>query len=247
MTEHNRPDLFLYHHLASSASRKVRFCLAEKGLAYGERQIDFVALEQIEDWYLEIHPEGVVPALMIDGRVFIDSNLINEYLDARYSKPPLRPDSAEERYELQHWSRYIDTMIRPAQVKFNIMQAVVPFASKWSDEELARVVDTVPTEERKDAWWRAARKPYSDVELADAMALILEMADDIERRLESGDWLFGGRFGLGEINTTPYIKRLSELQPGAVTAAARPRLADWWQRITRRPAYAQARIGIFDA
>ena len=43
MTENTRQDLFLYHHLASSASRKVRFCLAEKGLSYGERQIDFVA------------------------------------------------------------------------------------------------------------------------------------------------------------------------------------------------------------
>lgn len=247
MTENTRQDLFLYHHLASSASRKVRFCLAEKGLSYGERQIDFVALEQIEDWYLEIHPEGVVPALLIDGRVFTDSNLINEYLDARFPKPPLRPDSAEARYDLQHWSRYIDTVIRPAQVKFNIMQAVVPVASKWSDEKLARVVDTIPTEERKEAWWRAARKPYSDAELADAMALILDMADDIERRLESSDWLFGGRFGLGEINTTPYIKRLSELEPAAVASDARPCLADWWQRITSRPAYEQARIGIYEA
>ncbi len=108
------------------------------------------------------------------------------------------------------------------------------------------VINRVPTQERKDAWWRAARKPYSDAELADAMELILEMADNIERRLEKSDWLFGTRFGLGEINTTPYIKRLSELEPAAVASNARPRLAEWWQRITLRPAFARARVGIYE-
>ena len=246
MTNDSQPEMFLYHHLASSASRKVRFCLAEKGLVCDEKQIDFLALEHLEDWYINIHPEGVVPALLIDGRSFVDSNLINEYLDARFPDPPLRPDRPEERYELQLWSRYIDTVIRRAIVKFNFAAAITPVISQWSDEKLENMIAAVPTDERKEEWWRAARKPYTKTELASAMKLVHKMADEIERRLEQSDWLFGGRFGLGEINTTPYVKRLSELEPDAVSAPVRPRLAGWWQRIINRPAYAEARIDRYD-
>jgi glutathione S-transferase len=237
-----QPKLFLYHFLASSASRKVRFCLAEKGLAYDEHIIDAVALEHLEDWYLKIHPEGVVPALLIDDRIFRESNLINEYLDLRFPDPPLRPDGAEERYELQQWSRHMDEVVRRAFVKFNLMQFWRPVASLWSDEQLERTMAAVPTEERREQMRRAAREPYSDTELAQSLALGRAMAGDIENRLAGKDWLFGGRFGLGEINATPYVKRLSELEPAALSPDLRPRLADWWGRITSRAGYTAAQI-----
>jgi len=246
MSRDGQSHLLLYHALASSASRKVRFCLAEKHLHYDERLISILDHEQLEEWYLRIHPEGIVPALEIDGRVFVDSNLINEYLDARFPGPPLRPDSAEERYELQRWSQYIDTVIRRAVVKFNFAHAISPIIAKWSDEKLEKILNAIPTEERRQLWWRTARKPYTEPELTAAIELLLHMADEIECRLEESKWLFGGRFGLGEINTTPYVKRLSEIDPEAVSNNVRPGLADWWQRIIARPAYAQSRIENFN-
>ena len=177
---------------------------------------------------------------------FIDSNLINECLDARFPNPPLRPACLEQLYDLRLWSRYIDTVVRRAQVKFNINQAVVPIASQWSDETLEQVLASVPTEERREQWWRAARQPYSEDELSNALNQLSDMADRIEVRLENSQLLFGGCFGLGEINTSPYVKRLSELDANAVSERVRPRLFDWWQGIVDRPAYVKARIGACD-
>ena len=86
-----RPKLFLYHAWVSSASRKVRLCLAEKGLDYEDRVLNLAGFEHHESWYKELNPSGVVPALLVDGRPLVESNFINEWLDESYPVPPLRP------------------------------------------------------------------------------------------------------------------------------------------------------------
>ena len=62
--------LILYHGWRSSASRRVRLCLAEKGLDYESRLVDMIRGEQHSPEYLAMNPNGVVPALILeDGRV----------------------------------------------------------------------------------------------------------------------------------------------------------------------------------
>ena len=41
--------------------------------------------------FLKINPNGVIPALIHDGRPLYESGTICEYLDELYPDPPLRP------------------------------------------------------------------------------------------------------------------------------------------------------------
>ena len=75
-------NLVLYHAWQSSASRKVRLCLAEKGLAYEGRVLDLLRFQHHSDWYKALNPGGIVPCLLVDGRPLVESNLINEFLDS---------------------------------------------------------------------------------------------------------------------------------------------------------------------
>ena len=72
-------NLVLYHAWSSSASRKVRLCLAEKGLGYESRVIDLLRFQHHSDWYKALNPGGIVPCLFVDGRALVESNLINEF------------------------------------------------------------------------------------------------------------------------------------------------------------------------
>src|SRR3546814_18046500 len=94
----------LYHAWASSASRKVRFCLAEKGLAYEGHALDLRKFEHHTPEYRKLNPSGVVPALLHDGAPIIESTIINEYLDDVFSEPSLRPADARERAGMRPWS-----------------------------------------------------------------------------------------------------------------------------------------------
>jgi glutathione S-transferase len=59
----------LYHGWKSSASRRVRLCLAEKGLRYESRIIDLAKDEHHSPEYLARNPNGVIPLLILpDGR-----------------------------------------------------------------------------------------------------------------------------------------------------------------------------------
>ena len=88
-----QPDLVLYHAWNSSASRKVRLCLAEKNLAWQGRVIDINKFQHHTAWYKRINPSGIVPALLVNGppeqggHALIESNLINEYLDEAFPAP----------------------------------------------------------------------------------------------------------------------------------------------------------------
>ncbi len=58
--------LVLHHAWRSSASRRVRVCLEEKGLAYEGHVIDLAKMEHHSPEYLKINPNGVIPALIHD-------------------------------------------------------------------------------------------------------------------------------------------------------------------------------------
>ena len=81
----------LYHTNMSVCSQKVRFALAEKKLRWEDHHINLQAGEQLRPEYLKLNPNAVVPTLVDNGTVIIESTVINEYLDDAYLEPSLRP------------------------------------------------------------------------------------------------------------------------------------------------------------
>lgn len=239
----HRPDFVLYHAWASSASRKVRLCMAEKGLGFRGLVLDLNRFQHHSDWYKRLNPSGIVPCLLVDGRALVESNLINEYLDEAHPAPPLMPDDPLDRHEVRRWSKYIDDTCLPAVQKPNWSQLMRPIAEKWSDEELQQRLAAIPSQERRDLWTRMARKPFTRAEIDAALDILEDMTHQIERYLQKsgGPWLFGERFTLADISVAPYVVRFEEERAGHL----RPLVAQWWARLTARPGWRVAEIGSF--
>ena len=83
--------MILHHGWRSSASRRVRLCLEEKGLQYEGHVVDMAEMEHHSPDYLKINPLGVIPTLIHDGKPLHESGTICEYLDETFPDPPLRP------------------------------------------------------------------------------------------------------------------------------------------------------------
>ena len=64
----------LFHFPSSSCSQKTRIFLTEKGVEWEPHPINLMTHENFTDWYLGINPRGLVPALVHDGDVHIESN-----------------------------------------------------------------------------------------------------------------------------------------------------------------------------
>lgn len=239
--------LVLHHAWRSSASRRVRLCLEEKGLSYESHPIDLAKMEHHSPEYLKINPNGVIPSLIHDGRPLYESGTICEYLDEVFPEPPLRPDDAYGRATMRNWIRHADERIINLII-FNWQHDLAKTASQWSDAELADRLKKVPSKERQEAWRRAARKPYTEEEKAEARGKLVEMLGRMEKALQEAAWLAGARYSIADIALVPFVKRVDEeIAPEAMTPARHPRVAAWWQAIQARPAFARAKIGPFVA
>ena len=104
--------IHLYHGAISNCSMRVRMTLVEKGLEWTSHHIDLKKKENITDEYFGINPNGLVPTLIDNGVVHIESNDIIDYLDQRYPQPSLR-DTADESSMLE-WLKLASALHVPA-------------------------------------------------------------------------------------------------------------------------------------
>jgi maleylpyruvate isomerase len=90
--------MILHDYFRSSAAYRVRIALRLKGLDAERRFVHLRKGEQRAPAYLEVNPQGLVPALTLDdGTVLTQSLAIMEYLEEKHPQPPLLPRGAEDR------------------------------------------------------------------------------------------------------------------------------------------------------
>jgi len=90
----------LYDAAISSAAARVRIAVALKGLAVERIPVEIVGTgaENRRPAYLDVNPQGLVPALLTDDGVLLTQSLaIVEYLDEVCPEPPLLPPDAATR------------------------------------------------------------------------------------------------------------------------------------------------------
>jgi len=228
--------LELYHNGASTCSQKVRMVLAEKALDFVSHPIDLIKGEQHDPAYVKLNPNHVVPTLVHDGAVLIESTLINEYLDDVFPDVPLRPADAVGRHAARLWLKRFDDSAQGAigVVTFAVgpRRLLLAQPEEIREANLAAIPDPARRAQRRSVITHGVDAP----EFAGALARLLGLLDDVESTLAGQDWLSGAAFGLADAGFLPYVLRLDHLAMTPLLAA-RSRLADWYTRVQARPAF----------
>lgn len=103
----------LHDYWRSSASYRVRIALNLKGIEYSTNTIDLLTGQQKSPEHLNKHPQGIVPAIDIDGKTLTQSLAIIEYLDETRPQVPLLPQDAAGRARVRALSYAIAMEIHP--------------------------------------------------------------------------------------------------------------------------------------
>lgn len=103
----------LYDYWRSSASYRVRIALNLAGIAYEPVPVNLLTRAHKQDAHLARNPQGLVPALDIDGHMLTQSLAIVEYLDETRDGLDFLPSDPLERQRMRALAYAIAMEIHP--------------------------------------------------------------------------------------------------------------------------------------
>ena len=115
--------MILHGYWRSGTSYRTRIALNLKGLTYDQAGVDLRTGDQHSDAFLALNPQGLVPALEVDGQVLTQSPAILEWLEERFPEPPLLPTGLGERAQVRAMAALVACDIHPLN-NLRVLKAV---------------------------------------------------------------------------------------------------------------------------
>jgi glutathione S-transferase len=104
-------EITLFSARACPFAHRTRLVLAEKKLDFELCEID---LQNKPAWFNTVSSYGKVPALQHNEQRFVESAIVNEYIDEVFPDPPLLPKDPGARAVARIWIDYANTRFVPA-------------------------------------------------------------------------------------------------------------------------------------
>lgn len=105
--------MILHGYWRSGAAYRTRIALELKGLSYEQQGHDLRTGAQKDPAYVALNPQGMVPALEVDGAVLTQSPAILEWLEEAHPTPALLPSDAIGRAHVRAMAALIGCDIHP--------------------------------------------------------------------------------------------------------------------------------------
>ncbi|MGD0142316.1 MAG: glutathione S-transferase family protein [Rhizomicrobium sp.] len=232
------------HFMGSSCSQKLRIFLNLKGIPWQSHPIDLMANENMQPWFLGINPRGLVPVLVDDGAVHIESNDIIQYLEKRFPAPKLIPAGHEN--EVAALLKHEDDLhldLRTLSFRFVFAPpgppkpaaALVSYATSG-----AGTVGGLRDREKDiqiEFWQRAAKEGFTDDRSRASARKFRAEFETLDKRLAQQPYLMGEDLTVLDIAWFIYEHRLS--LAGYPFERLHPHVHAWAEKFRARPEFAK--------
>lgn len=251
--------LHLFHFEGAPCAQRVRFALAEKGLVraaevewdsdarstlqakegtWTSRHVSLIKKQHLTEGYAEIHPNLVVPALVHDGALHIESMDIIDYLDATWPEYPLVPAdgaTAAHARALVELGKQLHVSVRYVSFRWGLGRL-----GKLSEAEEARLkgLEHADSPERLVQFYSAFDRDDIDMQTYARHLAALENGYAMINDLLTSDgrpFLTGSSLSVADIIWSIKVLRIHEC--GYPFRRNFPALFDWYERVSERPGF----------
>ena len=228
--------IHLWHSGMSNCSQRCRITLAEFGQEFESHLVNPQKGEHATVEFHQINPKGVVPALIHDGTVIIESTDIIDYLDSTFGNSVLRPAHLESAIaeSLEHASQ------SQLALKYSTFEFFFQHGPQASDEVFQRIIAGLQSEAMQQ-FWHDYRDGFSRERIHE---MVTRAHNDFLRREEvlsdGREWMAGDQFSLADIAWMPNFHRFDLLR---WPLELYPNLMRWFKTASARPSYRKALDG----
>jgi glutathione S-transferase len=209
------------HHLNNSRSQRILWLLEELGVSYEIKRYQRDAKTMLAPPELRaVHPLGKSPVITDGDLTVAESGAIVEYLANRYGEGRLlAAPGTPARLRQTYWLHYAEGSAMPPLLLKLVFQRVATTPAPFFVRPVMKGI--------------AAKVQDSFVDPQIALHL-----DYLEGELGKAEWFGGDAFSAADIQMSFPLEAAASR--GGLTAASRPRLAAFLERIHARPAYQRA-------
>ncbi len=255
----NLKGLHLFHFDGAPCAQRVRFVLGEKGLKRGRevkfdadtqdatqgqdghwvsRSVSLIKKENMTQSYAEIHPNMVVPALVHDGQLYLESMDIIEYLDQAFGGSPFVPIESplrENTLALVQQAKELHLSLRYVSFRWSLGRLAM--LNPKENQHLKTLAAQGKDEENLVSFYDAYSNKGIPQSVFDEHLLKLYKAfTELDTQL-SDDRLFlmGDSISIADVFWS--MKMLRLIETGYPFQELHPTLYQWYQRMYARPAF----------
>lgn len=239
----NWKGLHLFHFSASSCSQKTRIFLNLKEIEWESHVINLPQGENLTPWYLGINPRGLVPAIVLDGEVHIESNDIIQLLDKRFPQNRLIPDRFTD--QVDQLLRHEDDLhldLRSISFRYTQPRGKAPKSAEDLKRFRERGSGTVegkpdPNKAREIAYWEnfAKNEGITDEAIKTSAARFRTTLDELGQNKGENRYLLGPELTVLDIAWFIYVNRL--VLCGYPFERLHPGLNSWFAELRTQPAF----------
>ena len=223
----------LLNYQFSACSMKTRIYLNLKKIPFTSHQINLSAGENFSEWFQGINPRSLVPVLIHNGEVHIESNDILEYLEGCYKEVPLIPKNMEE--EIKDLLTFEDDLhvdIRNITFKFlvprflNKGKSVQPKAKNKAtlNGELDSMDDV-----NRNFWEEYEKHGIKDEDASRSLIHFRTALEDLNDQLEHNQYILGAELSLVDIAWFIYTTRIQHAN--YPLKRLHPNVFAWYERL----------------
>lgn len=223
----------LLNYQFSACSMKTRIYLNLKKIPFTSHQINLSAGENFSEWFQGINPRSLVPVLIHDGEVHIESNDILEYLEGCFKESPLIPENMEEKIkELLKFEDNLHVDIRNITFKFlvprflNKGKSVQPKAKNKAtlNGELDSMDDV-----NRNFWEHYEKYGITNEDASRSLIRFRTALEDLNDQLEDSPYILGAELSLVDIAWFIYATRIQHAN--YPLQRLHPNVSGWYERL----------------
>ena len=223
----------LLNYQFSACSMKTRIYLNLKKIPFTSHQINLSTGENFSEWFQGINPRSLVPVLIHDGEVHIESNDILEYLEGCFKESPLIPENMEEKIkELLKFEDNLHVDIRNITFKFlvprflNKGKSVQPKAKNKAtlNGELDSMDDV-----NRNFWEHYEKYGITDEDASRSLIRFRTALEDLNDQLEDSPYILGAELSLVDIAWFIYATRIQHAN--YPLQRLHPNVSGWYERL----------------